>query len=76
MHETNETLVIYHADCLDGLGAAWSAFCKLGHQARYIPARHGDLIPEFEPGAILYIVDFPILPSSWLTHLPKPARSS
>ncbi|MGZ5622005.1 MAG: DHH family phosphoesterase, partial [Methylobacter sp.] len=58
MLETNETLVIYHADCLDGLGAAWSAFCKLGNQVRYIPARHGDDIPDFEPGAILYILDY------------------
>jgi hypothetical protein len=58
MSETNETLVIYHDDCLDGLGAAWSAFCKLGAQARYIPARHGDAIPDFGSGAILYILDF------------------
>ncbi len=62
MSETNETLVIYHADCLDGLGAAWSAFCKFGAQARYIPARYGDAIPDFEPGAVLYIVDFSYSP--------------
>ena len=58
MSETNETLVIYHADCLDGLGAAWSAFCVLGNQGRYIPAHYGDDIPDFEPGANLYILDF------------------
>jgi len=62
MLEINETLVIYHADCLDGLGAAWSAFCKLGNQVRYIPARYGDDIPDFEPGAILYILDYSYLP--------------
>ncbi|MGZ8927520.1 MAG: DHH family phosphoesterase [Methylobacter sp.] len=62
MLEINETLVIYHADCLDGLGAAWSAFCKLGNQVRYIPARYGDAIPDFEPGAILYILDYSYLP--------------
>ncbi|MGZ5620521.1 MAG: DHHA1 domain-containing protein [Methylobacter sp.] len=62
MSATNETLVIYHADCLDGLGAAWSAFCKLGTQARYIPARYGDYLPDFEPGAILYILDFSYSP--------------
>ena len=62
MLETNEILVIYHADCLDGLGAAWSAFCKLGNQARYIPARYGDTLPDFEPGAKLYIVDFSFSP--------------
>lgn len=62
MSETHETLVIYHDDCLDGLGAAWSAFCKFGNQARYIPARHGDAIPDFEPGVILYILDFSYSP--------------
>jgi len=62
MSESNETLVIYHADCLDGLGAAWSAFCRFGDQARYIPARYGDDIPDFEPGAVLYIVDFSYSP--------------
>ncbi len=62
MSETHETLVIYHDDCLDGLGAAWSTFCKFGNQARYIPARHGDAIPDFEPGAIIYILDFSYSP--------------
>jgi hypothetical protein len=62
MSKTHETLVIYHADCLDGLGAAWSAFCKLGAQARYIPAHYGDAIPNFSPGATLYILDFSYSP--------------
>ena len=62
MAETKDTLVIYHGDCLDGLGAAWSAFCKLGDQARYIPAFYGDAIPAFKPGATLYIVDFSYAP--------------
>ncbi|MEQ1530691.1 MAG: DHH family phosphoesterase, partial [Methylococcales bacterium] len=58
MTETNEILVIYHADCLDGYGAAWSAFCKLHSQPRYIPARHGDALPEFASGAVIYVLDF------------------
>ncbi len=62
MSVPHETLVIYHDDCLDGLGATWSAFCKLGDQARYIPARHGDAVPDFEPGAIIYILDFSYSP--------------
>lgn len=66
MIEKHETLVIYHADCLDGLGAAWSAFCKLGGHARYIPARHGDAFPVFEPGATLYILDFSYPPEQLL----------
>ncbi len=58
MTQTDEVLVIYHADCLDGFGAAWSAFCKFKDQARYIPARHGDEMPEFTAGAKVYILDF------------------
>jgi nanoRNase/pAp phosphatase (c-di-AMP/oligoRNAs hydrolase) len=66
MMEKYETLVIYHADCLDGLGAAWSAFCKLGERARYISARHGDEFPAFEPGATIYILDFSFPPERLL----------
>ncbi|WP_442498893.1 DHHA1 domain-containing protein [Methylobacter sp. sgz302048] len=66
MIEKYETLVIYHADCLDGLGAAWSAFCKLGNHARYIPARHGDEFPAFEAGAVIYILDFSYPPEQLL----------
>jgi hypothetical protein len=66
MIEQHETLVIYHADCLDGLGAAWSAFCKLGGHACYIPARHGDEFPAFEPGATIYILDFSYPPEQLL----------
>jgi len=74
MSETHETLVIYHADCLDGLGAAWSAFCKLGNQARYIPARYGEDIPDFEPGAILYILDFSYSPQLLVDAAAKAGR--
>ncbi len=74
MLETKETLVIYHAECLDGLGAAWSAFCKLGNQVRYIPARYGDDIPDFEPGAILYILDYSYLPQLLVDASAKAGR--
>lgn len=74
MSATNETLVIYHADCLDGLGAAWSAFCQLGSGARYIAASHGDAIPDFEPGAILYIVDFSYSPQLLVDVAAKAGR--
>jgi nanoRNase/pAp phosphatase (c-di-AMP/oligoRNAs hydrolase) len=74
MSESNETLVIYHADCLDGLGAAWSAFCRFGDQARYIPARYGDDIPDFEPGAVLYIVDFSYSPQLMVDAAAKAGR--
>ena len=31
------TLILYHADCPDGFGAAWSYWKKLGDRARYVP---------------------------------------
>lgn len=74
MSETSETLVIYHGDCLDGLGAAWSVFCKLGHQVRYIPARYGDELPDFEPGAVLYILDFSYSPQLLVDASAKAGR--
>ncbi len=74
MLETHEILVIYHADCLDGLGAAWSAFCKLGNQVRYIPARYGDDFPDFEPEAILYILDYSYPPQLLVNASAKAGR--
>ncbi len=52
------TLIVYHADCLDGLGAAWAAFCYFGQDARYVAARFGDKLPSFKRGTRIYIVDF------------------
>ncbi|WP_333876018.1 DHHA1 domain-containing protein [Methylobacter sp.] len=74
MLEANEILVVYHADCLDGLGSAWSAFCKLGNQVRYIPARYGDDIPDFEQGAILYILDYSYPPEFLVNAAAKASR--
>lgn len=58
MMTTYTTLVIYHADCLDGLGSAWAAFCQFGQAARYVAARFGESFPLFEAGADIYILDF------------------
>ena len=34
-------LVIYHANCTDGFGAAFAAWLKLGDEAEYLPMEHG-----------------------------------
>lgn len=34
-------LVIYHADCTDGFGAAFAAWLKLGYKAEYLPMQYG-----------------------------------
>ena len=34
-------LVIYHANCADGFGAAFAAWLKLGDDAEYVPMQYG-----------------------------------
>ena len=34
-------LVIYHASCADGFGAAFAAWLKLGDDAEYVPMQYG-----------------------------------
>ena len=54
-------LVIYHANCTDGFGAAFAAWLKLGDNAEYLPMEHGHSVganlPMFE-GREVYILDF------------------
>ena len=50
-------LVLYHADCLDGFGAAW-AIWKRVPTAQFIPVTHGMPPPAWLPGRHLVIVDF------------------
>lgn len=51
-------LVIYHADCTDGFGAAFAAWLKLGNDAEYYAARYGDkALPDWQ-GREVYILDF------------------
>ena len=59
-------LVIYHADCLDGFGAAWCAFKTFGSQARYVAARFGEPFPKFSQGDEIYILDFCYPPETLL----------
>jgi uncharacterized protein len=35
-------LVLYHANCADGFGAAFAAWKKLGDDAEYVPVQYGD----------------------------------
>lgn len=54
-------LVIYHANCTDGFGAAFAAWLKLGDSAEYLPVEHGRSVganlPVFE-GREVYVLDF------------------
>ncbi len=51
-------LVLYHAFCADGFGAAWAAWKKLGPGASYLPVQHGVPPPPIPAGSDLYILDF------------------
>jgi len=49
-------IVIHHANCWDGIGAAWAAKLALGHVV-LIPAQYGGTPPDVT-GQDVYIVDF------------------
>lgn len=55
-------LVIYHADCTDGFGAAFAAWLKLGNEAEYLPMHYTDTSPDIMAdmcrGREVYILDF------------------
>jgi hypothetical protein len=51
-------MVLYHAFCADGFGAAWAAWRRLGGGALYLPVQHGAPPPEVPAGSRVYILDF------------------
>lgn len=69
-------VVVYHEDCLDGYGAAWSASKLFGEEAKYVPAAPGNpdkLISKIlevapEGGKVVYMLDIAVPPAQ-LEHL-------
>ena len=51
------TVVLYHADCLDGFGAAWALWKKYP-DARYVPVEHGLSPPSGLDDDHVVMVDF------------------
>lgn len=56
-------LVIYHADCTDGFGAAFAAWLRLGDAAEYLPIQYNkdtspDMMAEKCRDREVYILDF------------------
>jgi len=51
-------LVIYHANCTDGFGAAFAAWLAMGDTAEYIPVDYGNPIPCEVAGRSVHILDF------------------
>lgn len=56
-NEVKKILVIYHADCPDGFGAAYSAWKKFGDSADYLPAFHKTEPPDVT-GKDVYTLDY------------------
>lgn len=50
-------LVLYHADCCDGFGAAFAAWKLLGNRAEYHAAMHGKPPPDVK-GKNVIVLDF------------------
>lgn len=68
-------LIIYHADCPDGFGAALAAWRQFGPTARYLPLHHGqDWNFGNLDGVAVYIFDF-ALPPETLRELSGQAAS-
>ncbi|NBD73627.1 hypothetical protein GVX82_01125 [Patescibacteria group bacterium] len=57
-HTPKDTVVIYHAQCTDGFGAAYAAWKKFGESASYIPLKTQVECPEGLTGKTLYILDY------------------
>jgi oligoribonuclease NrnB/cAMP/cGMP phosphodiesterase (DHH superfamily) len=68
-------LIIYHANCADGFGAAFAAWLTLGDDAEYLPAKYGE--EKWDTynftGRDIYILDFSF-PRSVMNMLFKHAK--
>ena len=63
MTTTSEALILYHAECDDGFGAAYAAWLSLGDGAEYQPVYYGDQIPlDRLKGRQVFILDFSFSP--------------
>lgn len=58
MENLKDIVVIYHAECSDGFGAAYAAWKKFGDSASYLPRKTQDPVPEGLTGKEIYIVDY------------------
>jgi len=75
MTTTSDSLILYHADCDDGFGAAYAAWLSLGDGAEYQPVYYGDQIPPDRlTGRQVFILDFsfsPVVLSSMAQYTAK-----
>ena len=67
--------VIYHANCTDGFGSAYSAWKLLGNRAEYYACKHGTPPPDVT-GKNVVILDFSFDNAGRLRLTKKPLWSS
>jgi len=57
------TIILFHANCLDGFGAAFAAWKKFGDSAGYFPVQYGGDISHIDiTGRDVYVLDFSFPP--------------
>jgi hypothetical protein len=58
--QISRPLIIHHANCLDGIAAAWCFWDRFDQDVDLLPAQYGDAPPPAEmiDGREVYIVDF------------------
>ncbi|MEK7608270.1 MAG: DHHA1 domain-containing protein [Patescibacteria group bacterium] len=52
-----KVVILYHASCSDGFGAAWAAWRRFGSRASYLPISHHDIPSPELKGKELYFID-------------------
>ena len=52
-----DIVILYHAECDDGFGAAWAAWKKFVDEADYIPIEHQAPLPEGLKGKQIFFID-------------------
>lgn len=58
MNDMKPVLVLYHANCRDGFGAAFAAWYEFGERAEYVPVQYGAPAPDCSGREAVYILDF------------------
>lgn len=58
MEPLRDIVIIYHAHCYDGFGAAYAAWKKFGNNATYRAQLSRDTYPEGVEGREVYVLDF------------------
>jgi uncharacterized protein len=51
-------LVVYHAHCTDGFGAAFAAWMHFGDNAEYVPMHYNNSLAHDVKGRLVYVLDF------------------